>query len=140
MKQTIYIRYVIAKLSQSVQISLQTSSNSILQRLLWKLKPRTSFWAILFIKIFDKKMYFVILHKLAKFHYLGCVYFPSCSVKCVWCFMLRHLMDTINLNTYLKVKIWLSQERKQLLKWNKEHFSLLHKCSPLDLQNRLAKI
>ena len=39
-----------------------------------------------------------------------------------------------------KVKIWLSQERKELLNRNKKHFSLFHKYLPLDLQNRLAKM
>ena len=28
-----------------------------------------------------------------------------------------------------KIKNWLSQERKELLKWNKKHFSLFHKSS-----------
>ena len=51
--------------------------------------------------------------------------------------MLRHLMKSWHLNIW-KIKIWLSQERKKLLKWNKKRFSLLHKCSLLDLQNKLA--
>ena len=55
-----------------------------------------------------------------------CVYFPSCSLK--W-----------HLNTW-KVKIWLSHKRKELSKWNKNHFSLFHKCSLLDIQNKLAKM
>ena len=33
-----------------------------------------------------------------------------------------------------KVKIWLSQERKELLKWNKKKFSLFQKCFLLDIQ------
>ena len=37
-----------------------------------------------------------------------------------------------------KVKIWLSQE-KSFCSEIKKHFPLFHKCSPLDLQNRLAK-
>ena len=37
-KLLIYIRYIIAKLSRFVQISMQTSSHSFLQRILWKLK------------------------------------------------------------------------------------------------------
>ena len=29
---------------------------------------------------------------------------------------------------------------KRALKWNKKHFSLFHKCSLLDLKNKLAKM
>ena len=56
------------------------------------------------------------------------------------CFMLRQMMTSWHLNTS-KVKIWLSQERKELSKelW-KKHFSLFLKCSPLDIQNKLAKM
>ena len=47
-----------------------TSSDSFLQRILWKLKgPETSFQATFFIEFYDKKSYLVILHKLAIFHY-----------------------------------------------------------------------
>ena len=53
--------------------------------------------------------------------------------------MLKHLMTSWHLNIW-KVKIWLSQERKELSKWNKMHFSLFHKCSLLDIQNKLAKM
>ena len=67
------------------------------------------------------------------------VYFPSYSVKCVLCFMLRHLMTSWHFNIW-KVKIWLSQERKELLKWNKKHFFLFKKCALLGVQNKLAKI
>ena len=42
--------------------------------------------------------------------------------------MLRHLMMSWHLNTW-KVKIWLSQEWKELFKWNKRHFCMFHKCS-----------
>ena len=42
-----------------------------------------------------------------------CVYFPRCSVKCVLCFMLGHFMTSC-LNIW-KVKVWLSQEQKELL-------------------------
>ena len=57
----------------------------------------------------------------------------SYLVKCVSCFMLRHLMTSWHLNIW-KLKIWLSQELKELSKWNKKHFSWLHKCSHLDLK------
>ena len=63
----------------------------------------------------------------------------SYSVKCVSCFMLRHLMTSWHLNIW-KLKIWLSQKLKELSKWNKKHFSLLHKCSHLDLKDTLAKM
>ena len=39
-----------------------------------------------------------------------------------------------------KFKIWLSQEWKELSKWNKKHFSLFPKCSLSDKQNKLAKM
>ena len=90
------------------------------------------------IVFFDKKFYFVILNKLVKFYYQT-VYFPSCSVKFVSCFMLRHLMMPWHLNIW-KIKIWLSQKRKEVSKWNKNHFSLFHKCSFLDIKKQLAKM
>ena len=67
LKQATYIRYVIAKQSKFVQVSMLTSSEFFIQRILFfkTLKgPDTSF-----IEFSDKKIYFVILHKLAKFHY-----------------------------------------------------------------------
>ena len=39
-----------------------------------------------------------------------------------------------------KIKIWLSQERKELSRRNKKHSSLLHRCYLLDIKNRLAKM
>ena len=54
---------------------------------------------------------------------LDCVYFASYSVKYVSCFMYRYLMTSWHLNIW-KVKTWLSQERKELSRWNKKHFSL----------------
>ena len=68
-----------------------------------------------------------------------CVYFPSYLVKRVSCFILGHLMTSWHLNTW-KVKIWLIQERKELSRWNKKHSSLFHKCSLLDIKNRVAKM
>ena len=53
--------------------------------------------------------------------------------------MLTHLMTSWYLNTW-KVKIWLHQEREELSKWNKKYFSLFHKCSLLNIQNKLAKM
>ena len=69
-QQPVYIRYVIAKLSKFVKISMHTSSDSFLHMILWKLKGLgTSFWATFFIKYFDQNLSFVILHKLAKLNY-----------------------------------------------------------------------
>ena len=39
-------------------------------------------------------------------------------------------------NSKWKVKIWLFQEQKELSKWNKRHFSLFQKYSPLDFKNK----
>ena len=70
LKQAIYVRYVIAKLSKFVQINLQNSADSFLQKILGKLKrPGTSFQATFFIEFFNKKISFVILHELAEFRY-----------------------------------------------------------------------
>ena len=139
MKKATYIRYVLAKLSKFVKLSPQTSSHSFLWRIIWKLKgPRTSSQASFFIQFFDKKFSFVILHKLAKFHYKT-VYFPSYSIKRVSYFMHRHLMTSWHLNIW-KIKIWLSQEWKELSKWNEKHLSLFHKFSLLDMQNKLVKL
>ena len=65
----------------------------------------------LVLHFFDKKFSFIIWHKLAKFHNLNrlCLLL-KCSVKCVSCFILTHLMTSRHLNIW-KVKIWLSQER-----------------------------
>ena len=68
-KQVTYIRYLLAKLSKFVQISTLTSSDSFLQKIPWKLKKVwSSFQGHIFHRIFWSKIYFAILHKLAKFH------------------------------------------------------------------------
>ena len=70
LKQATYIRYVIAKLLKFIQIKMQASSDSFLQRILWKLKgPGTSFQVSFFTEYFDKIFSLAILHKLAKFNY-----------------------------------------------------------------------
>ena len=70
LKQATYIKYVIAKLSKFVQISMLTFSESFLQRVLRKLiRAWNQFLGHIFHIIFDKKICFVILHQLAKFHY-----------------------------------------------------------------------
>ena len=38
LKQSTYIRYLIAKLLKMVQMNMQASLDSFLQRILWKLK------------------------------------------------------------------------------------------------------
>ena len=117
LKQATYIRSAVAKLSEFIQISMQSSSDSFYRGFLenWK-GPGTSFQAIFFTEDFNKKFSSVIIHKLARFHYQT-VYSPSYSVKCVFYPMLRHLMMSWNLNIW-KVKIWLPQEQKELSKWN----------------------
>ena len=62
--------------------------------------------------------------------------FPK-LLKCVSCFKLGNLIRSWYLNIW-KVKVWLSQEQKELSKWNKKHSSLFHKCSPLDFENWLV--
>ena len=69
----------------------------------------------------------------------GYVCFSTYSIKCVLCFMLRHLMMPWYLNIW-KFTIWLSQEQKELAKWNKKYFSLFHKCSLLSIQNKPVKM
>ena len=64
-----------------------------------------------------------------------CVYFPSYLVKYVLCFTLRHLMMSWHLNIW-EVKIWLSQERKELSMWNEKHFLLFQNCSLLDIASK----
>ena len=67
LKQATYIKYILAKLSEFVQISLQTSSDSFYRGFFenWK-GPGTSFQATFFVEFFEKNY---ILHKLAKYHY-----------------------------------------------------------------------
>ena len=70
LKEATYTRHVLAKLSKFVQISTLTSSDSFLQKIPWKLKKVwSSFQGRTFHIIFWSKIYFAILHKLAKFHY-----------------------------------------------------------------------
>ena len=71
LKQATYIRYTIAKLLKFVQISMLTPQNPIYREFSGKgpkKGPGTSFQGIFFI-FFDKNLYLVVLHKLAKFHY-----------------------------------------------------------------------
>ena len=101
--------------------------------------PGNCFQATFFIQFFDNKFYFVILHKPAKFHYQS-VYFPRYSLKCVSCFMLRHSRcHDVRISEKLKTD-YLKNKNRKLSKWNKKHFSLLRKCSLLDMQDKLAKM
>ena len=93
LEESTYSRYVIAKLSKLVQIRMLASFSILFAEDSLKItkglelisRPQVS-WNFLI-----KKNYFVILHKLAKFHYQTV---PSYSIKCVLCFMLRHLMKS----------------------------------------------
>ena len=42
-------------------------------------------------------------------------------------------------STIWELTIQLFQEQKEISEWKKKRFSLLHKCSLLDIQNRLSK-
>ena len=110
LKQTTYIRYVIAKLQNLFKSAcwfLFTEDSLKIK------KSVTSFQATFFIEFVDEKFYFVILCKLAKFHYQ--TVFTS------------------------QVPKWLFQEWKELLKWNKKHSFLFHNCYLLD-RKRQAKM
>ena len=50
-----------------------------------------------------------------------------------------YIFDDVMASDYLKSQNLIISRTKELLKRNKKHFSLLHKCSLLDLQNKLAK-
>ena len=58
------------------------------------------------------------------------------------CFVFHVLVfDDVMIFEYLKsLNFVLSQEQKELSKWNKKHFSLFHKCSFLEIQNKLVKM
>ena len=117
LKQATSIRYVKAKLSKLVQISMLPHILRIfLQRIIWKSK-RTwdKFTGHIFRRIFWLKNCFVI-HINWPNSLPGCVYFSSYLIKCVSCFMLRHLMTSWHLNIWT-VKT-LPQEPKKLAKWN----------------------
>ena len=64
---------------------------------------------------FFMKFFFCNMTWPSRVSLTDCVYFQSYSVKCISCFMLRHLMTSWNLKM-LNSKIWFSLERKELLK------------------------
>ena len=82
--------------------------------------PGTIFQAPFFLEIFDKYFLWVICY----INYANFITRLCYSVKYVSCFMPGYLMTSQHLNIW-KVKIWLSQERKELSKWNKKTFFLL---------------
>ena len=75
-----------------------------------------SFWEIFWI------VFFLNLPQTDQISLTDCIYFASYLVKCISCFMVRHLMTPWNLNIW-NSKIWFSREWKTLLKWNENHFS-----------------
>ena len=61
---------LLAKQSKFVQISTLTSSDSFLQGIPWKLNRAWNYFpGHIFLEFFDKRFFFVILHKLAKLHF-----------------------------------------------------------------------
>ena len=115
LKQSTYIRYVGAKLSKLVQISMLASLDSFLWRILWNLNRAWNFSRPHFSYNFLIKKLFCNVTYTGQISLPDCVYFPSYSIKCVSCFMFRHLMTSWHLNIW-KIKIWSSQERKELWK------------------------
>ena len=92
-KTPTYIRYVIAKLSKLVQISMLVSPDSFLQRFSLKIQKKGMklvskpiFYGIFYIYIFFK-CYINWPNVITRL----CLV-PSSSVRCVLCFMLGHLM------------------------------------------------
>ena len=100
-------------------------------------EPGTNFQLTFFIESFDKNVSFVILHKLAKFHYqtMFTTNVIQINVFCVSCLRIwwRHDIWISEKLSIEYLKIWLSQERKELSKGRA--FPLFGKWSPLDLTN-----
>ena len=129
MKPPTYIRYVLAKLSKFVKISTHTPPQIPFYRGFFENEKGaiTSPCVIFFIYIY---IYFLI--KI----FLLTLFTSKLFSKCVSCFMLRNLMRSWHLNTW-KIKIWLSQEEKEL---SKKDFSFFQKWSLLHIQNKLGKM
>ena len=139
LKQATYMRYVLAKLSKFVQISTLTSPDFFSEESLkikkgLELVSRPNFSESFLIKNFLLEYCINWPNFITRLFF----YFSSYLVNCVLCFMLRYLMTSWHLNTW-KVKIWLSQELKEISKWNKKDFSLFHKYYLLDMQSKLTK-
>ena len=84
-----------------------------------ELVSRPHFHVIFWWKIFFCNIMYTVQISLP-----DCVCLSHYSVKCVLCFMLKHLMMSLHFNTW-KVKIWLSQKQKELSKWNRKAFFLV---------------
>ena len=137
-KQSTYSRYVLPKPSKFVQTSTLTFSNSFLGSIPQKIKKAWNISRQHFSYNFLIKKFLLQYCRNWPSLLPDCVYFPSYSVKCVTCFMFGHLMTSWHLNIW-KVKIRLSQERKEPSNLDKKYFSLFHKCSLVDINNKLAK-
>ena len=96
LKQPAYIRYATAKLSKFVEIVMHTSLDSFLHGILrkrkrgWNWFPDNIFSRDFLIKNFLLGIYISSLR--------DSFFFPSYSVKCVSCFMFKHLMTSWHLN------------------------------------------
>ena len=96
LKQPAYIRYVTAKLSKFVEIVMHTSLDSFLHGILrkrkrgWNWFPDNIFSRDFLIKKFLLGIYISSLR--------DSFFFPSYSVKCVSCFIFKHLMTSWHLN------------------------------------------
>ena len=106
LKKATYIRYVIAKLSKFSQVSIMISTESSLQRILWKLKR---VWEYFPGHFFDKKFYFVRLQILI-------IITRVCLLLKLFnniCFVFHaSAFDDVMIFEYLKVKIWFSRTKR----------------------------
>ena len=107
LKQYSYIRYVIAKLSKFVQISMLASSVPFYRVFFedWK-GPGTSFHATFSIVFFDKSC-LVMLHKMAKFNY------HAVSASQV---IQQNMFHVLSLDTWWRHEIWISESRLYWIK------------------------
>ena len=113
LKQATCIRHVRVKPSKFVQITMRTSSDSFLHRILRKLK-RVWVSRSPFRIISDKDFSLVMLQKLDTF-------------PCETVFASQVIQKNVFRVSYMgiwKVNIWLSHERIELSKWNKKYYSL----------------
>ena len=76
-------------------------------------------WNLVAYVIFQKKkkVLFCNISYVSQISLPDCHYSSSYSVKCVSSFMLRYLVRWWDFKIW-KVKIWLSQDQKELSKWN----------------------
>ena len=90
----------------------------------------TSFWCTFSAWFFQKNVLYLIL-SMSKVSMLYLFPFSRCQTKYFIKFLLRQLILS---KQWLKVrkrgedgntKIWISQERKEVLRWNKQHFFIV---------------